>query len=151
MAGIDDFIRQQQQLIDTFGWAVTNIMPTEDDPASPFSYTVGLTAHGYPELLIAGLDPAVSQALLNDLGQRVYDRAERFTHGQRLGDLLDGYDAVTIEGPATESLHPGAAYARYGEDRVRLQQIVWPDPHGRFPWEPGYEYDADAQPVIGRP
>jgi hypothetical protein len=151
VAGIDDFMRRQQQLIDTVGWAVMNIVPTEDDPASPFSYTVGLTAYGHPELLVAGLDPAVGQTLLNYLARRVYDRAERFTHGQRIGDLLDGYDAVIVEGPATKALHPGAAFSRYGTDRVRLQQIVWPDPHGLFPWEPGYEFDADVQLVIGRP
>jgi hypothetical protein len=48
-------------------------------------------------------------------------------------------------------LYPGAAYARYGTDRVRLQQVVWPDRAGRFPWEPGYEHDPQVQPVIGRP
>src|SRR5947207_13705852 len=69
-------------------------------------------ARSAPELVIAGLDPAISQALLNDLAGRVYDQAARFTHGQRLGDLLAGYDAVIVDGPATEHLYPGAAYAR---------------------------------------
>lgn len=35
------------QLIDRYGWAVTAVLPTEDDPGTPFAYTVGLTAHGH--------------------------------------------------------------------------------------------------------
>ncbi|PWU60465.1 hypothetical protein DLE60_10950 [Micromonospora globispora] len=96
--------------------------------------------HDYPELLIAGLDPAKSKALLNDLASRVYDRVERFHHGQRIGDLIAGYDAVIVGGDATPELHPGTTYGHYGRDRVRLQQIVWPDPQGRFPWDSGYAY-----------
>ena len=43
------------------------------------------------------------------------------------------------------------AVSRYGADQVRLQQVVWPDPHGRFPWDPGYQYPPQAQPLLGRP
>ena len=151
MAGTDEVMRRQQEVIDRHGWAVTAVFPTADDPGAPFAYTIGLTAHGYPELIIAGLDPATSQMLLNDLAQRVFDRAERFTAGQPISDLLHGYDAVIVEGPATEALHPGTAFARYGKDRVTLQQVVWPDQHGRFPWEPQYAIDPQAQPLLGRP
>lgn len=108
--------------------------------------------HDYTELVIAGLPPHIAHALLNDLATRVWDRAERYPHGQRVCDLLAGYDAVIVDGPATtEALHPGAAFAFYSTDRVRLQQVVWPDPDGRFPWEPGYRLDPAAQPLIGRP
>jgi hypothetical protein len=85
------------------------------------------------------------------MARRVHDTAARFHHGQRITDLLIGYDAVVVDGPATEVLFPGAAYARYGTDRVRLQQVVWPDPQGRFPWEAGYAHDPQVQPVIGNP
>lgn len=153
MPNIDDFLRRQEEIIDRVGWAVMHVLPTADEPGTltPFAYTVGLTAHGYPEMIIAGLDPAMSQTLLNDLAQRVFDRAERFTAGQRINDLLAGYDAIIVEGPATEALYPGAAFARYGKDNVRLQQVVWPDQRGRFPWEVGYAFDPQAQPLLGRP
>ncbi|SCG77824.1 DUF4262 domain-containing protein [Micromonospora inositola] len=107
-------------------------------------------AHDYPKLLIAGLDPAKSKALLNDLAGRVYDRAERLHHGQRISDLIAGYDAVIVGGDATPELHPGTAHGQYWRDRVRLQQIVWPDPQGRFPWDSGYAYPQGLQPIIGR-
>ena len=151
MEGLEDLMRRQQHLIDTYGWAVTAVFPTDDAPGVPFAYTVGLTAHGYPEFVIAGLHPEVAHTLLNDIAKRVYDRAQRFTAGQRISDLLVGYDAVIVEGPATEELHPGAAFARYGKDKVTLQQVVWPDPQGRYPWDPGYPYGSHVQPVLGRP
>lgn len=39
----------------------------------------------------------------------------------------------------------------HGPELVRLQQVVWPDEHNRFPWDPGYAIPADRQPTIGRP
>jgi hypothetical protein len=75
----------------------------------------------------------IAQALLNDLAQRVVDDHTHLTHGQRLPDLIAGYDAVLVDGPITEDLYPGPAIGRYGADRVALRQIVWPDRDGRSP------------------
>ncbi|RKF19133.1 DUF4262 domain-containing protein [Micromonospora globbae] len=49
-------MRGQSQMIDRIGWPVT---PRGDD--GRYTHTIGLTAHGYPELLIAGLDPTMLQ------------------------------------------------------------------------------------------
>ncbi|BCL14684.1 DUF4262 domain-containing protein [Micromonospora sagamiensis] len=151
MPSLDEFFRRQQEHIDTIGWAVTAVVPDPGETDSPFAYTVGLTERDLPELVIAGLDPLIAHELLNDMARRVYSGAQSLTHGQRVDDLLVGYDAVIVEGPATEALHPGAAYARYGNDRVYLQQIVWPDKHGRFPWDYGYAYPAHVQPLLTHP
>ncbi|MDG4834181.1 DUF4262 domain-containing protein [Solwaraspora sp. WMMD1047] len=153
MTNIDDFLRRQEEIIDRIGWAVMHVLPTYDDPdiTTPFAYTVGLTAHDYPELIIAGLPPEVAHGLLNDLAGRLYDKAERFACGQRISDLIAGYDAVLVEGAPIDALLPGVAIARYGRNRVRLLQVVWPDPQGRFPWDAGYDVDPDTQPLIARP
>jgi hypothetical protein len=148
----DDFLQRQERIIDTTGWAVMHVLPTDDDPdtTAPFTYTVGLTAHDYPELITAGLPPQVAHSLLNDLARRVYDKAERFTHGQRISDLIAGYNAIIIDGPPTDDLLPGMAIARYGRDQIRLQQLVWPDQQGRFPWDSGYDLGPQAQPLIAQ-
>jgi hypothetical protein len=152
MTDDDAFLRHQDRLIDEYGWAVTAVLPTPDHPGTtPFAYTIGLTGHDRPELVIAGLNPVIAHALLGDLAGRVVHHAARFTHGQRITDLIDGYDAIIVDGPITEQLYPGTAIGRYGTDQVRLQQIVWPDPHARFPWDPGYQYPPQAQPLLGRP
>lgn len=152
MPNIDDVLRRQAQIIDTIGWAVTHVVATDDGPdiTTPFAYTVGLTAYDYPELLTAGLPPEVAHCLLNDLARRVYDRAEQFTHGQRVSDLIAGYDAIIIDGSPTHDLLPGMAIARYGRHQIRLQQLVWPDQQGRFPWHSGYSLDPQTQPLIAQ-
>ncbi|MFY1587050.1 DUF4262 domain-containing protein [Micromonospora sp. WMMD734] len=152
MRDINGFLRRQDQIIETTGWAVTHVLPTDDDPGTtaPFAYTVGLTAHDYPELIAAGLPPEIAHSLLNDLARRVYDKAERFAHGQRISDLIAGYDAIIIDGPPTDELLPAMAINRYGRDQIRLQQMVWPDQQGRFPWDDGYNFGPQAQPLIAQ-
>ncbi|MCT2280958.1 DUF4262 domain-containing protein [Micromonospora chalcea] len=152
MRDINELLRRQERIIDTIGWAVTYVLPTDDGTVTtaPFAYTVGLTAHDCPELITAGLPPEVAHSLLNDLARQVYNKAERFTHGQRLNDLIAGYDAIIIDGPPTDELLPGLAISRYGRDRIRLQQMVWPDQQGRFPWDDGYRFGPRTQPLIGR-
>ena len=118
---------------------------------APFAYTIGLTEHGHPEFVIAGLRPTISHALLNDMAARVCDHHAQFHHGQHVTDLLDGYDAILIYGPITRELYPGTACGRYRQDQVRLRQIVWPDPNGCYPWDCGYQFPKDTQPTLGRP
>ncbi|GGL92985.1 DUF4262 domain-containing protein [Micromonospora yangpuensis] len=151
MPSPDEILDIQRRHITETGWAVTAVLPAPGTTDSPFAYTVGLTERHLPELVIAGLDPRIAQILLNDLAGRVHTGAARLTHGHRVDDLIVGYPAVIVEGPATEALWPGTAYARYGRDRVHLQQIVWPDRHGRFPWHDGYEYPGHVQPLLGCP
>ncbi|GLY01051.1 MULTISPECIES: DUF4262 domain-containing protein [Actinoplanes] len=149
----DDFFQRQSEIIEQFGWAVVHVLPDLDDPddAMPFAYTVGLTEAGLPELTVAGLPPETGQALLNELATRLTEDGVRLRHGQRVGDLLEGHDVVIVAGEPTDLLFPGAAVARYGGPRVRLRQIVWPDPWDHFPWQEDYESAACPQPTIGRP
>ena len=151
MNSIDDILRRQREHIDRAGWSVVAVLPTLNEPGTAFAYTVGLTAHDFPELLIAGLHPNIAHTLLNTLAAPVWDRAERYEHGQRITDLLAAHHVVIVDGPASVALFPGAAVALYGRDRVRLQQVVWPDPRGHFPWELAYHLGPEVQPVIGRP
>ncbi|MFV2104855.1 DUF4262 domain-containing protein, partial [Micromonospora sp. LOL_024] len=76
--------------------------------------------------------------------------AGRFTHGQRISDLIAGHDAIIIDGPPTDELLPAMAINRYRHDQIRLQQLVWPDQQGQFPWDDGYNFDPQAQPLIAQ-
>lgn len=145
------FRREQQEVIDRHGWSVIAVFPTVESPGTPFSYTVGLTAHGFPEFMIFGLPAEAGHMLLNDMAGRVFDRAERFTHGQHVTDLISDYDAVVVDGRPPEGMPPGMAYGRYGPGKVAVQQVVWPDDAGRFPWDEGWSIPAGVQPVIGKP
>jgi hypothetical protein len=47
--------------------------------------------------------------------------------GQHITDLITGYDAIIVQGPATDDLLPEVAFARYGREHVQLQQVIWPN------------------------
>jgi len=143
----NDILAIQRQHIQQYGWAITGVLPDTSDSPAPFAYTAGLTALHQPELIVAGLDPVIAATILNDLATSVRDGV-RHQHGQTLTDLLVEYPAVLLDGPTTGDLHPGTAIALYGADNVRLRQIVWPDLRHRFPWDPGYQYPPEAQPLI---
>ncbi|MEV6299406.1 DUF4262 domain-containing protein [Actinoplanes sp. NPDC051861] len=149
----DDFFDRQSELIDEYGWAVVHVVPSEDDPdeAVPFAYTVGLTGFGLSELAIAGLPPEVGHSILNELAVRVRDEGLQLRHGERLTDLIVDQDVVIVAGDPTADVFPGAALARYGDDRVHLHQVVWPDPWDTFPWQEGYESVLYPQPTIAAP
>ncbi|GIE79244.1 hypothetical protein Aph02nite_51940 [Actinoplanes philippinensis] len=153
MSYLDDFFDEQSEIIEKFGWAVVHVVPTEDDPPDtvPFAYTVGLTGYGFPELTIAGLPPETGHVLLNEVAGRVCDEGLLLRHGHRLRGLLDGQAVRVVAGRITETLFPGAALMRYGDDRVRLLQLAWPDPAGSFPWQSGYDALDYPQPTIGVP
>jgi len=62
VAEFDDVLRRQDEIIDRVGWAVTMVLPAEDDPGAQFAYTVGLT--------VSFTDRA-SVGIGTDLGKRV--------------------------------------------------------------------------------
>jgi Domain of unknown function (DUF4262) len=149
----DALLAHQHRLIRNCGRAITYVSPKPGEDTPSFGYTIGLTERGdgFPEFVIAGLNPHITADLLNDLADRVLTHGTRFEHGQTLSDLIIGHPAVILAGPVTDDLYPGTAIARYGTDAVTLQQIVWPDPTGRFPWDDGYAYPSFVQSVLGRP
>jgi Domain of unknown function (DUF4262) len=139
-------LAKQDRDITAVGWAVTGVLPHGDE--APYAYTIGLTALTAPELVITGLHHDIAHALLNDMAARAHHDGERWRHHDRVADLLAGFDAAVINGTANDLITPGTANARYGAQRVRLQQIVWPDPDSRFPWDAGYRYPPTTQPLL---
>ena len=145
-----------QQVRDTIdhgpGWTVIAVFGTERDPdAVPFAYTVGLTAHDHPELVITGLPAEVAHWLLNDLAGRVHHDGQRLQDGQVLDDVIQGYQARLRAGVASEDLHPGMVRAVYGAFAGSvLLQLLWPDNRGRFPDQPGYD-PRMIQPLVQVP
>jgi hypothetical protein len=139
-------LARQDLAIAVVGWAVTAVLP--DSGEAPYAYTVGLTETGAPELVITGLPHPIAYALLDDAAQRVRHHGTRWHHRDLVDDLIADHDAAIIDGTANDLILAGTANARYGADHVRLQQIVWPDPDGHFPWDPGYRYPATVQPLL---
>lgn len=108
-------------------------------------YTVGLTAHGHPELIVFGLPPDISRPVLQDLAADLIAGRRSLTAGQSADDIIDGHRVLLVPVsepdrhlPVAAQLHPG---------NLRALQLVWPDRHERWPWQPGTQL-ADM-PVLG--
>lgn len=141
----DDYLTRVTDTIERHGWAVQGVLPNvgDTDPV-PFSYTVGLTNFGHPEIIVFGVDPeSAGIALLNDLGERV--RAGRsFSHGEVPRNLLSGgYEPILISVLDLSRL----TVAQRIYESITALQLVLPDKGNRLPWHAGYT--MDWQPVLG--
>lgn len=139
----DAFDEETARVIREYGHQVVGVFPTEGDDGAPFAYTVGRTLSGRPELLITGpLRPDIACAILNYAAE--VDDGTPLEPGDR-DDILVGYTARIVEvDPWASQMFQ--AVRLFGEE-VRALQLVWPDPGGRFPWDEGWAYERDAQPV----
>jgi hypothetical protein len=143
------------RMIDEHGWAVVGVGGGNCDCAGcdggaddgiEFSYTVGLSTLGFPEVITYGLPQRVAHDCLNRIGQlvsagnppRVGATVERVFHGVR-GYLLAASDSSDLI--VVDQIYP----------EVVAAQLIWPDRHGRFPWESGYDRRRCPQPLIGPP
>lgn len=78
-----------RNLIDQHGWAVIGVFPTSVDDGPPFSYTVGMTDRGLPELAVYGLDPRSAAGVLNAVAGHVLTAGE-LPRGKAIDGLLAG-------------------------------------------------------------
>jgi hypothetical protein len=132
-------------IIERFGWAVEHVRVPKKTAARPFSYTVGLTAVGHPEIVVQGLPAPVAQDFLNAVAEKVRAGGS-YRHGQTTGEFTDENGPVVfLQAQRTELLT--AVEQIYGG--VDALQLVWPDSTGRLPWQPGYRNAPDIQPLLG--
>ena len=136
----NDFLRG---LINIRGWAVQGV--ERDGTRPPWAYTVGLTPHRRPELVITGMGLTRATRVLNDV-------AEHLLHA---GTPAPGTQAALLGGPLVEVVrmaapwaHLNMAVAFYGQ-RIRGLQLVHADNRGRWPWDDGYQGVRGGQPVLG--
>jgi hypothetical protein len=115
-------------------------------------YTVGLTGHGHPELILFGLPPDISRPILRTVAGEVIAGRRAFTPGQHADDVIEGHQVQFIAVTEPDRHLPVAAqfYAVTGAAAaVEALQIVWPDRYYRWPWQPGTH--VGDMPVLGRP
>lgn len=151
----DGYLMSMLEKVEKFGWGLVHVGEGCSEPGCknehegeqpPFTYTVGLTTLGHPELLVHGLLGDESAPLLNDLGRRI-NEGQSFRHGEVLTcehgdsqltftDVLDDSDLVVLGQIYPES---------------RALQVVWQDWLHRFPWEKGYNHWRYPQELAGIP
>ena len=139
----EEYLDHVMEKIARFGWATQHVERDQIDP--PWSYTVGLTTFGEPELVVTGLSMERAAALLHSLAGHPVP-----THlpppGQGI-ELIGGPSIQLVE-VAEPTAHLHLAVELFGP-QVRAVQIVHADDRGHWPWEAGYRGVRGGQPVLG--
>lgn len=121
------------------GWALTGL----DDGNPPYTYTVGRTLQGLPELMINGLDLPRRAAILTS----VQEQGLEVTPGARLENVLTPPWTLGVVEADPRTAELIVAIRMFGLEReVTALQLVWPDPKNRMPWDQGYHSEV-PQPL----
>lgn len=129
-------------MIDAFGWAIRNV--ADSDPAKCLLYTVGLTAHGHPEVAMTRLPPNAGTAFVNIVGEVVVREKGEFRAGEATTELADGPPMEVLD--VVDKSDLTAVRAILGD--VPALQIVWTDSRGRLPWESSYANPPGSQRLL---
>ncbi|EUA35724.1 hypothetical protein I552_6526 [Mycobacterium xenopi 3993] len=139
---MQEYLAEVRKTMLRHGWAVQYV----EDARVPYAYTVGLTRHDVPELLVTGVPPQRAVRLLNLVGERSVREGPPAPGVQieiRPGPLLE---VVEVEHP---DAHMNCAAAIFGNE-LRALQLVWADRRGRWPWVPGSTMVAAASRCLVR-
>lgn len=142
-----------QAKIDKFGYTFIGVMSDAKNPG--FTYSIGLSKLGMPELIMFGIRAEYAIVMMTSL---IEDHRGNSTIPQptTLATPITEYSnlpAHLIEAKL-ELAENYAFQAKYfAEDNTlprKYMQWVWPDTEGRFPWEEDFTLKfRKAQPMLG--
>lgn len=147
----DPIVDRVERDIARWGWSPIHVMPSEDtvDLVYPFTYTVGLWPD-HPEIIIVALRPEVAHLLIAGMVSRI-QTGGTYEHDHIYPGVIESLDvAIRQVGakPSRELLRLAHRLSPY-DDPPQAVQMVWPDPHNRFPWEPDYDVENFPQQILG--
>jgi len=138
----EDRVQYVRGLLDQHCWIAIGVYGERYRP--PYSYTVGLTDHGCPELLITGLEKQRAADVLADAVSDVFAGAA-LAPGKR---IRVGRLAVEVVQVAEPDAHLEVAADLFGQQLTALQ-LVYADRRGHLPWDPRFRGGRGGQPVLG--
>ena len=141
----DDHERNFVALIREHGWFNTRVF--DADP--PFSYTTGFLLKGSPEFIVFSLPKEIAHDTFWHLFRGASAGVQRKA-GVRDDDVLGNHSAYLFKvAERYHKDHLGWSRWFYGAKHISTLQLVWPDPTGKFPWEPGFDEDfRNSQPDL---
>lgn len=153
MMNLEDYWSRFLRIIESEGWAVQSVFGADD--SLPFSYTVGLSAQGFPELILVGIGAQTATHLLNTAAARLRDGS----FSGRADEPLERVANATLipkdvkDDPAWTARMATRYAAQLGHS-VRLVQLVYPDRAGKFPWDEGCDprmiANQDLDAIVAR-
>ena len=126
---VDEMMRKIEGNVTRYGWHSTGV-------GDGFLYTTGLTGGDHPELVVAGLPPETAHGLVG-AAFGVIRSGIPLAPGRDYEGIAAGFPVRFREVDQDACLHPLSVTTRFYGRRVPALQLLWPDPEGRFPGEPG--------------
>jgi hypothetical protein len=106
---------------------------SHDDTVSGFdgfvnAHTHGLNFYSHDEIcVVLDIGPELVGTILNDIGFRIREEHEQFIEG-KYGSIIEDYDVMFYRSNGSKTLY-----------------LLFPDPDGRFPGDPGCQHPYDKQ------
>ena len=128
---VENVVAECRRKVAEHGWMAMGIFGS-----APYSYTVGMwQTWAHPELVIAGIDPAIAKGLL-DNAVTLVEQGQDLTDGIDRDEIAEGFAARFRL--VTRTVASFAVSDRfYGGMSAPRLQLIWPDPSGRWPGEAG--------------
>ena len=124
--------------IEKHGYFLMHLVGEEGRP--PYVYTIGL-APSMPELIVIGLSysetPTIVHRIVELQKNGVHFEPSRVYTGTGILDGLPCYFGSVD--PTYYVEYVGLALRWHQSQTFSLLQLVWPDPAGHFPWQPGFD------------
>jgi len=139
-----EYLEYLRGLLDEHCWVVVGVQRDRYRP--PYSYTIGLTSHGKPEVVVTGLPQQRAADLLNGVAAHLV-HADPPAAGERV--QLTGGPLIEIVRVTEPSAHLHVATELFGPV-LRALQAVYADDRGHWPWDRGFRGGRRGQPVLGR-
>ena len=120
------------------GWHAIAVGASEASP--DFTYTIGLCqTSAHPDVVLFGLPQDVAYPILANLVAKVRAGTSFEVPGSYSGVIRDREVAVRPVHPTQHPIYLGYAMGYYrhidNSELMRVVQLFWPDPRGRFPYE----------------
>ncbi|WP_291416555.1 DUF4262 domain-containing protein [Actinophytocola sp.] len=149
--GLDAREKNMVWQVQEHGWSVVAVADEHELPG--WAYSVGMWhTMRSPEVCMFGLRGRDMHTWINAVGQQVRAGQPLRVDEERLG-VLDGFPVMVR--PVHESWYVdlfGYALDFYREPPLPVLQLIWPDRHGVFPWQPGAGDRCRAhQPLLWLP
>lgn len=144
--GMEAYLKKTEDNIRRFGHSVVGTWIETPDGNVNMAYTVGLADAGLPELIVFGLPPEAATPMLNASAERLRQGTLALDAPvEEIGNLPMVFKAVE---PSVAQEHIIQANNRAGRELPAIQ-MIWPDPKGRFPWDPAFDTRFSlAQPLL---
>ncbi len=142
LAGLSDRVAE---CVEDGLWMVLGIFGSDTSPS--YAYTVGLSAQGFPELIIVGLSAQKSAVILNHMGELFVDRSILPDHHLVVTEVSNmPCTLIAIDNIRFQYMNQ----AKFYFPRYTAMQVVIPDSKSRFPWDKEFNHaQMQGQILLG--